>query len=93
MAGQHHLMDCSNQVVREEECMLVGLGVVFRHFYDYWPEEECGVVGTIRKGIFGTVLLLLVEGRNTGSMFVMKRICKEYMIKKKEQSLPGDAAC
>ena len=70
----------------------LGVGVVFRHFYDYWPEEECGVVGTIRKGIFGTVLLL-VEGRNTGSMFVMKRISKEYMINKKEQSLPGDAAC
>ena len=78
-------MDCSNQVVREEECVLVGLGVVFRHFYDYWAEEECGVVGTIRKGIFGTVLLLLVEGRNTGSMFVMKGISKEYMLKKKEQ--------
>ena len=68
--------------------------MVFRHFYDYWTEEECGVVvGTIGKGIFGSVLLLLVEWRNTGSMFVMKRISKEYMIKKKEQSLPGDAAC
>ena len=65
---------------------MVGLVVVFRHFYDYWPEEECGVVGTIGKGIFGSVLLLLlVEGRNTGSIFVMKGISKEYMLKKKEQ--------
>ena len=43
------------------------------------------VVGTIGKGIFGSVLLLLVEGRNTGSIFVMKGISKEYMLKKKEQ--------
>ena len=42
------------------------------------------VVGTIGKGIFGSVLLLLVEGRNTGSIFVMKGISKEYMLKKKE---------
>ena len=40
MGGQHHLMDCYNQVVREEKCVLVG--VVFRHFYDYWAKEECG---------------------------------------------------
>ena len=33
-------MDCYNQVVREEKCVLVG--VVFRHFYDYWAKEECG---------------------------------------------------
>ena len=41
-------MDCSNQVVREEECVLVGVGVVFRHFYDYWAKEECG--GHYREG-------------------------------------------
>ena len=65
----------------------LGVGVVFRHFYDYWAEEECGgVVGTIGKGIFGSVMLLLVEGRNTGSIFVMKGISKEYMLKKKEQT-------
>ena len=55
-------------------------------FYDYRAEEKCGgVVGTIGKGIFWSVMLLLVEGRNTGSIFVMKGISKEYMLKKKEQ--------
>ena len=72
-------------------CVGWGWGLCFVIFMTIGPRRS--VVGTIGKGIFGSVLLLLVEGRNTGSMFVMKRISKEYMIKKKEQSLPGDAAC
>ena len=56
-------MECSKQVVRE---------------------EEYNVVGTIGKGSFGSVLL--VEERTTGTMFAMKGISKEYMLKKKEQT-------
>ena len=52
-------MECSRQVVRE---------------------EEYSVVGTIGKGSFGSVLL--VEERNTGSMFAMKVISKEYTVTK-----------
>ena len=54
-------MECSKQVVREEE-------------YD--------VVGTIGKGSFGSVLL--VEEMNTGSLFAMKVISKEYTVKKEQ---------
>ena len=45
-------------------------------------EEEYNVVGTIGKGSFGSVLL--VEERNTGSMFAMKVISKEYTVKKEQ---------
>ena len=75
-------MDCSNQVVMGEECVTVG-GLCLVIFMTIGPRRS--VVGTIGKGIFGSVLLLLVEGRNTGSIFVMKGISKEYMLKKKEQ--------
>ena len=52
-------MECSRQVVRE---------------------EEYSVVGTIGRGIFGS--LLLVEERDTGSLFAMIVISKEYTVKK-----------
>ena len=52
-------MECSRQVVRE---------------------EEYSVVGTIGRGIFGS--LLLVEKRDTGSLFAMMVISKEYTVKK-----------
>ena len=44
--------------------------------------EEYGMVGTIGKGSFGSVLL--VEERNTGSMFAMKVIGKEFTVKKEQ---------
>ena len=50
-------MECSRQVVREE---------------DY------NVVGTFGRGSYGS--LLLVEERNTGSLFAMMVISKEYTV-------------
>ena len=55
----------------------LGWGLCFVIFMTIGPRRS--VEGTIEKGIFGSVLLLLGEGRNTGSMFVMKGISKEYM--------------
>ena len=45
-------------------------------------EEEYSVVGTIGRGSFGS--MLPVEERNTGSLFAMMVISKEYTVKKEQ---------